>query len=153
MNRRFLLPASWLAALLMTLCVGSLWSLWMFRTGTEAAWFALLIGASVWPVTAWLRSTNRWLTAGALALFTLAGVVYAQSLAAITAVSRLIGTDLGETADLLGWSVVLDLVWTRSSSVDLAFVGVGAVVAFAAGWWSQSPEQRVKSHSGASSRH
>lgn len=153
MNRRFLLPASWLAALLMTLCAGSLWSLWILRTGTEAAWFALLVGASVWPVTTWLRSGKPWLTAGALALFALAGVVYAQSMAAITAVSRLIGTGLYETADLLGWSLVLDLVWVRSSSVDLAFVGAGTAVAFAAGWMAQSPEQRVKSHSDAASRH
>ena len=49
----------WIAALLITLCLGGLWSLLTLMAGTELPWFAVVVGLGVLPASLFLRPGRR----------------------------------------------------------------------------------------------
>ncbi len=139
MKSWFLKSMGWLAALMIPLCAGGLWSALMSITRSELPWFALAFGLLAWPCAAYLAGIGRTAVALGCGLCGLAGMAYAHALASATAVSRLLGVDFRETLSELGVPLLLDLAWLRCSPSELGAMGLALLLAIGVGWWRAGP--------------
>lgn len=132
----------WIAALLITLCLGGLWSLLTLMAGTELPWFAVVVGLGVLPASLFLRPGRRSARLVGLPLLALVGMAYAHALSAATAVARASGLDFGEVVGALGLPLLLDLAWLRSAPAEVAWMAFGLLVGVAGAWWLAGPTGR-----------
>ncbi|MBK8284516.1 MAG: hypothetical protein IPK97_06305 [Ahniella sp.] len=135
MKSWFLKSMGWLAALMIPLCLGGLWSVLMQITRSELPWFALAFGLLAWPCAVYLAGFGRLVIALGCGLCSLAGMAYAHALASATAVSRLLGVDFRESLAELGVPMLLDLAWLRCSALELWAMALALLLAVGVGWW------------------
>lgn len=124
----------WLAALLITLCFGGLWSLLAVTLASDLPWFAAVVGLGALPASFFLVPGRRYSRLIGLPVLALAGMAYAQVLMAATAVARASGIGFGEVVGTLGLPLLLDLAWLRAAPSELAWVALGLLIGLVIAW-------------------
>lgn len=134
MRIRLLIVAGWLAALMITLCLGGLWAVLSMLLGAGLPWFALLIGAATWLARPYLYRSRPWVSALVLPTVAWIGMFYAQVLIASMLVAQAFDVPVLDTLSRMGLVMALDLAWIRLASSTLLFMVMGSALAAWIGW-------------------
>ena len=121
-----------LAALLLALCAGAVWSVVTVITGNQAPWMALPAAALAVFGCSSLRS-RAWRAFAAVAC-TLISAVYAWVLGAASVVSASLAVPFGESLRSIGPEMALAIATARTGPLAASFVLAVALVAGAVAW-------------------
>lgn len=138
MRSLFLTLVGWLAALMITLCLGGLWALLSMMFRHDLAGFALLIGGAAILARPYLTDIGPLRSGLALAAAAWLGMFYAQILRAAMHVAQVFDVPIWETLTRMGWQMAVDLAWVRLSGFGLGLMLAGTLIAGAIGAWRRN---------------
>jgi hypothetical protein len=123
-----------LAALLLALCAGAVWSVVALFFRGDAPWMAAPAALLILHALGYLKLTHRAARiAAALALY-LATIAYAHYLNGASIVSSQLGVGFGDALTALGPEMAWALAITRGTALDVAILAaIGLALAFIAG--------------------
>ena len=129
-----------LAALLLALCAGAVWSVATVLSGNQAPWMALPAAALAVFACSSLRS-RAWRALTAF-LCTLISAVYAWVLAAASVVSSSLAVPFGESLLGIGPEMALAIASARTGPLAASFVLAVALAAGAVAWkWPRQAQE------------
>ena len=133
--------ASLIAALVLPLAAGALWSAMSLRFQAELPAMALLCAAATLPSRAHLAAT-AWLR-GVLSMSCCAvGIVYAQWLKSASVVASEIGIGFIDALQSIGTEFTYALAISRTGSIGLALIAAALGLSFIMGMMTTSADPR-----------
>lgn len=122
------------AALMLALCAGAVWSVLALMLGEPAQWMALPCGAvAVWAVD-WVAPRHAWVRALLAIFLVLIAAAYAYYLYSASVVSMNLGIPFGDALRRIGAEMAFAVSLARAPLAQGWLIALSALVAAAVSW-------------------
>lgn len=133
----------WIAAVLLALCAGAVWSVLALILGDPSQWFAIAAGlVAIWAVD-WVSAPRAIVRATFAAALVFLAAGYAYYLYAASVVSIKLGIPFADTVRVIGVEMAYALSVARAPLLQGFLIGASALGAAVVSWFRVPPHLRA----------